>query len=108
MLDPEKAKICCEIGNKHVWNSICGIQAQVELSPLISVDDVLISKEIGKGSYGRFDFLHFLLRCACAVFPSSDALTHGNSAMPPHRVDSGQSTKGFTEGVKLPLKRIRD
>lgn len=51
MLDPLRAKICCAIVEKSIWNPICGIQAQTELSPLLSVDDIAISKEIGRGSY---------------------------------------------------------
>ena len=51
-LDPSKAKVCCAVNEKSVWGFLCGMQAQTELTPLISMDDVSITKEIGRGSYG--------------------------------------------------------
>ena len=70
-LNPTTAKVCCGIVEKKIKNAICGIQAQTELSPLLSVDDLVIQKEIGRGSYGicePFSLVLYYLFCFALLF----------------------------------------
>ena len=50
---PLKEEICAEVlvDDKKLWNTLCGLKMQTELTPLLSVDDISLRKEIGRGSY---------------------------------------------------------
>ena len=36
---------------RNLWNTLCGLKMQTELTPLLSADDISLRKEIGRGSY---------------------------------------------------------
>ena len=50
-LSPAIVKVCCSIEEMTTWMEVIGVVANSVLSPVISVDDIVVAKEVGKGSY---------------------------------------------------------
>ena len=56
--------ICCSIPSSGLWVPLVGINANSDLSPVLSVDDVVMGKEIGRGAFVFSHFFVFLSESA--------------------------------------------
>ena len=102
---PLKEEICAEVlvDDKKLWNTLCGLKMQTELTPLLSVDDISLRKEIGRGSYDysietyhNLNSFHFFPSLLIDLFLCEKI------------IDSGKCTKDCSKEKKLRLSNIPD
>ena len=58
-LTSSEASVTCKIIDNHIYNKICRLNIITEVTPLIAIDDIILGKEIGAGSFSFFIFLIF-------------------------------------------------